>query len=184
MTDPRCRVVARVLAVAGALAPAIVSAAAANEPVAELNVGRYVGMWHEIAHLPMYFQRQCVDSITATYTARGDGTIDVRNACRTRDGDRDEALGRARPVEGRPGAFEVRFAPAWLGWLPFIWADYWVVDLDPEYRWAVVGGPNRKYLWILARDPSISPELYETLKSRAAERGYPVDALIVTGGTK
>ena len=116
--------------------------------------------------------------------ARGDGTIDVRNACRTRDGDRDEALGRARPVEGRPGAFEVRFAPAWLGWLPFIWADYWVVDLDPEYRWAVVGGPNRKYLWILARDPSISPELYETLKSRAAERGYPVDALIVTGGTK
>ena len=183
MTDPRCRVVARVLAVAGALAPAIVSAAAANEPVAELDVGRYVGMWHEIAHLPMYFQRQCVDSITATYTARGDGTIDVRNACRTRDGDRDEALGRARPVEGRPGAFEVRFAPAWLGWLPFIWADYWVVDLDPEYRWAV-SAARIANICGFSRGIRRSAPSSTRVESRAAERGYPVDALIVTGGTK
>lgn len=153
--------------------------AGTNQPVAELDLKRYAGQWHEIAHLPMFFQRQCIDRITATYTALADGTIEVRNACRTSTGGTDESVGAARPVAGRPGALKVRFAPAWLSWLPLVWADYWVVDLDPEYRWAVVGGPGRKYLWILSRKPSMDRAVFDAIKARAAERGYPVGNLIM-----
>src|SRR5688572_13782294 len=100
-----------------------------NAPVQQLDLQRYSGQWHEIAHLPMFFQRQCVGDITATYTPNADGTVGVRNACRTEDGTTDVSEGIARAVEGKPGALEVRFAPDWLSWLPMAWADYWVIDL-------------------------------------------------------
>jgi apolipoprotein D and lipocalin family protein len=149
-----------------------------NAPVATLDLDRYAGRWHEIAHLPMFFQRQCVGDITATYTRQPDGRIEVRNACRTTSGERDESVGVARAVPGTPGALKVRFAPAWLGWVPGIWADYWVVDLDPAYRWAVVGGPSRKYLWVLSREPVMSQATFDGIRARAARRGYPVRDLL------
>jgi apolipoprotein D and lipocalin family protein len=155
------------------------SPALPNQPVTALELARYTGTWHEIAHLPMFFQRQCVDTITATYTPRADGTIEVRNACRTRSGEMDESVGVARTVMGTPGALEVRFAPEWLSWLPLVWADYWVVDLDPDYQWAVVGGPSKKYLWVLSRTPDMERTLFEAIKTRAARRGYPVERLIM-----
>lgn len=151
----------------------------ANAPVPALDLGRYAGKWHEIAHLPMFFQRQCVGDITAEYTPLEDDSIEVRNGCRTKDGSRDEAVGVARPVEGSPGALEVRFAPRWLSWFPGVWADYWVVDLDPDYRWAVVGSPGRKYLWILSREPRMDKALFERLVGDADARGYAVDDLVV-----
>lgn len=165
------------LAVMAAMAAVAAGPALPNRPVAALELPRYVGTWHEIAHLPMYFQRQCVDTITATYTRRADGTIEVRNACRTQSGQMDQSLGVARPVAGSPGALEVRFAPDWLSWLPMVWADYWVVDLDPDYQWAVVGGPSNKYLWVLSRQPDMERTLFEAIKARAARRGYPVERL-------
>jgi apolipoprotein D and lipocalin family protein len=64
-----------------------------------------------------------------------------------------------------------------------VWADYWVVELDPDYRWAVVGGPSGKYLWILARTPSMDRAQYEAIRARAARRGYPVDQLVLPGKT-
>ena len=152
-------------------------AAAANQPVPALDLQRYSGQWHEIAHLPMFFQRQCVDRITANYTPQADGRIEVRNACRTKAGTIDESVGAARAVPGKPGQLEVRFAPAWLAWLPAVWADYWVIDLDPDYQWAVVGGPSRKYLWILSRTPTMERALFERIKADARRRGYPVEKL-------
>jgi apolipoprotein D and lipocalin family protein len=166
----------------GTAAPAAATPASAplpNAPVAALDLDRYAGRWHEIAHLPMFFQRQCVGDITATYTRLPDGQVEVRNACRTKDGDRDESVGAARPVPGTPGALKVRFAPGWLGWVPGIWADYWVVELDPAYRWAVVGGPKRKYLWVLSRDPAMSQATFDGIRARAARRGYPVQDLVM-----
>jgi apolipoprotein D and lipocalin family protein len=161
-----------------AMAATPTAAPLSNTPVATLDLARYAGQWHEIAHLPMFFQRQCVGDITARYTVQADGTIEVRNACRTRSGDQDESVGAARPGS-RPGALEVRFAPAWLGWVPGIWADYWVVELDPEYRWAVVGGPSRKYLWVLSRTPAMDRATFQGIRSRAAQRGYAVDKLVM-----
>nr|WP_101927493.1 MULTISPECIES: lipocalin family protein [Luteimonas] len=157
---------------------AVAGTAQANRPVDTLELDRYVGTWHEIAHLPMFFQRKCVDEITATYTPRDDGRIEVRNACRTQDGSRNESTGVAKTVDGAPGQLKVRFAPAWLSWIPGVWADYWVIDLDPDYQWAVVGGPSRKYLWILSRTPTMERALYERLVGDAAGRGYPVSRLV------
>ncbi|WP_114239921.1 lipocalin family protein [Dyella sp. C9] len=153
-----------------------------NEPLEQVDLARYVGVWHEIAHLPMYYQRNCVDRVTATYTPRADGTLTVHNACRNCSGDTDSALGIARRVKGQPGALQVRFAPAWLSWLPLVWADYWIIELDVDYQWAVVGSPSRKYLWVLSRTPSMSPELFERLRLRSGLRGYPVEKLIIAGG--
>lgn len=154
-----------------------------NASVAALDLQRYSGQWHEIAHLPMFFQRKCVANITATYTPRVDGTVGVRNACDEKGGKRSVSEGTARTVAGHAGRLKVRFVPGWLGWAPMVWADYWVVDLDPEYRWAVVGGPDRKYLWILSRAPTMQWAEYEAIRARAAQRGYPVDKLVLPAGT-
>lgn len=159
--------------------PAVAANVGGNQPVVALDLQRYSGQWHEIAHLPMFFQRMCVGDITATYTPRADGNITVRNACRNKAGDMDVSEGVARPVDGQPGALEVRFAPDWLAWLPMVWGDYWVVDLDPGYQWAVVGSPSRKYLWILSRTPTMTPELFARLEARAAARGYDLASLVV-----
>lgn len=149
-----------------------------NEPVARLDLARYMGQWHEIAHLPLVFQRQCVGDITAHYALIEGRQIQVTNACRTGDGSRDTAIGLARPDgSGRGGALQVRFAPRWLSWLPWVWADYWVVDVDPDYRWAVVGSPSRKYLWILSRSPAMPRAQFNELVARAKMRGYVLDAL-------
>ncbi len=90
-----------------------------------------------------------------------------------------ESVGEARKVDGHPGQLKVRFAPGWLSWLPMVWADYWVIDLDKDYGWAVVGGPGKKYLWVLSRTPTMDKELFERIKANAARRGYPVDKLVM-----
>jgi apolipoprotein D and lipocalin family protein len=161
-----------------ATAPAAASALA-NQPVPTLDLQRYLGQWHEIAHLPMFFQRKCLDTITATYTANPDGTISVHNACRDKDGSIDASDGVARKVEGRAAALKVRFAPSWLAWLPAVWADYWVVDLDANYQWAVVGGPSRKYMWVLSRTPTMSRETFQQITRRAQQRGYAINGLVM-----
>ena len=157
-------------------------AALPNVAVPTLDLKRYAGKWHEIAHLPMFFQRKCTANITATYTVREDDKVDVRNACEKADGKTMVSEGIARSVAGQPGQLEVRFAPDWLAWLPMTWADYWVIEIDPDYRWAVVGGPSRDYLWILSRTPAMARADYDAIRVRAARRRYPVDKLVVPGG--
>jgi apolipoprotein D and lipocalin family protein len=171
----RALVVSTICAAALSAAPAT----ATNAPVPRLDLQRYAGQWHEIAHIPMFFQRQCVNNITATYTLNADGTVGVRNACRTKGGVTDASLGVARTVPGTPGALKLRFAPRILGWLPWVWADYWVIDLDPDYRWAVIGGPSQNYLWVLSRTATMDTQLFHKLRDRAAGRGYPVEKLVM-----
>ncbi|WP_406235453.1 lipocalin family protein [Isoptericola jiangsuensis] len=159
------------------LAAAPAFAAEPVRAVEALDIDRYAGQWHEIAHLPVSFQKQCVGEITANYGLRRDGRISVTNACRNRDGERVVADGVARPVEGQPGQLQVRFAPDWLSWVPLVWADYWVIALDPEYQWAVVGEPDRRYLWILSRLPEMDRTLFEQLKAKAEAMGYDLAPL-------
>lgn len=149
------------------------------QSVLQLDISRYAGEWHEIAHLPMFFQRKCVGDITARYTLDDEGAIGVRNACRTRDGSIDVAEGTARRVKGHPGRLQVRFAPDVLDWVPMVWADYWVIDLDPDYQWAVVGEPDREYFWILSRTPTMERGLFEQIKARAEAVGYRLKPLVV-----
>jgi apolipoprotein D and lipocalin family protein len=86
-----------------------------------------------------------------------------------------------RPEPFAQGKLEVRFAPKWLSWLPLVWADYWVVALGDDYRWAMVGQPGRKYLWILSRQPSLDRKTFDALKTRAVAMGYDLSGLIVSG---
>lgn len=157
--------------------PEPLPAGSANLPVERLDLQRYLGTWHEIARLPMFFQRRCASDTSATYAMSGE-RLTVTNRCRTAEGGMIESVGLARTTP-TPGALEVSFLPAWLGWLPGVWADYWVVDLDPDYRWAVVGGPGQGALWVLSREPSMEPALLERIRQRAEARGYDLDEWIV-----
>jgi apolipoprotein D and lipocalin family protein len=116
---------------------------------------------------------------TATYTPKADGTIKVHNACRSKGGGTLASDGVARKVPGQAGALKVRFAPDWLSWIPAVWADYWIVELDPNYQWAVVGSPTRKYLWVLSRSPTMKRALFDEIKARASQRAYPVEKLVI-----
>jgi len=138
--------------------------------VGRLDLDRYVGTWHEIARYPNFFQRNCVRDVTANYARNADGTIRVVNACRTQDGELISAQGVARVVA--PAKLEVRFAPAWLAWLPWVWGDYWVIELDPNYSYAVVGTPSREYVWILARDPQMDDATFARIASGLADLGF------------
>lgn len=151
-----------------------------NVPVPAVDLQRYAGLWYEQAHLPLWFQRRCVADTTARYATGPDDMIQVVNRCRTGEGTVLQARGEARRMDGSTARLEVRFAPSWLSWLPMVWGDYWVIGLDADYRWAMVGTPDRRYLWILSRRPRLDPETMAMLVARARAMGYPVDALIAT----
>jgi len=140
--------------------------------VSAVQLERYVGTWYEIASYPNRFQEGCTGT-TANYTLKADGTIRVLNQCRkgSLDGPEMSAEGRARvPDASRPAELEVSF----FG--PF-WGDYWVIQLDPEYRYAVVGQPSRDYLWILSRTPTLPDDTYSSILETLAEQQYPVEPL-------
>jgi apolipoprotein D and lipocalin family protein len=150
--------------------------------VDSVDLERYEGRWYEIARLPNRFQRQCVSDVSAEYRLRDDGRIDVTNRCRREDGDYAEASGVARlsDPDGPQGALEVRFAPAWLSFLPFVWGDYRILALDQDYGHALIGSDNRRYLWVLSRATEMDDVLLDRLLDRAREQGFDTDDLILT----
>jgi apolipoprotein D and lipocalin family protein len=160
------------------------AAAVAESPlrtIVALDVPRYMGTWYEIAKYPNRFQRKCISNTRAEYTSQADGSVQVLNRCTREDGGVDEALGQARQVgDSRSPKLEVRFAPAWLSFLPWVWGNYWVVDLDPEYQLAAVGEPTREYLWILARTPTVNARAYEELLVRLEKQGYDSRKIQIT----
>ena len=167
-----------------ALLAAAATAHAADAPLATiptLDTARYVGTWYEIAKYPNWFQRKCVANTVANYSAQPDGTIRVDNRC-TQEGNKvDGAVGQARQLGGAGSPkLEVRFAPAWLSILPFVWGDYWVIDLDQAYTLAAVSEPKREYLWILSRTAKVEPQAYAALLQRLAAKGFDTSKLIVT----
>lgn len=154
--------------------------------VPTVDLQRYSGVWYEIARLPNPFQRHCAGDVTATYRLLDDGQIKVINRCLTEEGEISEAEGRARLAseDGPTSKLKVRFAPAFLSFLPFVWGDYWVLELAPDYSHAVVGDPDRKYLWVLARSPAMEEETLSTILDRARQQGYNVGGIIRTIHTR
>ena len=174
--------------VAGVLLAAVtwIAPVQAQEPgpvrtVDTVDLDRYVGDWFEVARLPNRVQRDCAGDVRARYTRRPDGRIDVLNQCRTADGSLTGAQGVARVVDPRTSArLKVRFAPAVLSFLPMVWGDYWVLGLAGDYSWAVVGSPDREYLWILSRTPAIEAKRYEAALAVARANGFAIDQLVTT----
>lgn len=147
-------------------------------PIATLDVGRYLGTWYEVAKYPNRFQSQCASDTRADYSLLPGGDLQVRNQCRLRNGQWEEAVGRARRTDpASPAKLQVRFAPAWLSLLPFVWGDYWVIDLDEAYELAAVSEPRREFLWILSRTPQVPPGRYDALLARLAARGFDLRKL-------
>lgn len=153
------------------------STAAVPQSVNQLDLNRYVGTWYEIARLPMYFQRNCASDVTATYSLNPSGSILVDNRCKKADGSTIQSIGEATKANETGSELKVTFLPEGLRWLPLTKADYWVLALDDNYQHVLVGTPNRKYLWVLSRTPSMDEATYQSLLSTAKNQGYDIAKL-------
>lgn len=146
------------------------------EVVQSLDIERYLGEWYEIASYPQIFQRGCV-ATRARYSMRDDGRIRVLNRCR--DGDFDGPL---REAEGVAWVADPEVSNARL-FVSFFWpfkGHYWVIDLGEDYEYAVVGHPERTYLWILSRTPTLPEDVYAGILERLEAQGYDLAPLTRT----
>ena len=136
--------------------------------VPSVDLQRYSGRWHEIARYPNWFQRECAGSAIAEYTPQpDDGSIRVVNTCPRKDGSLRTIVGTGTVVPGSGNArLKVRFFGPFAG-------DYWIIGLDEKnYSWALVGHPSRRFLWILAREPTMKESLYKEIVAIAVRKGY------------
>ncbi len=181
----------RALLCAVLLAAALPTAVHATEPlqsVGSVDLKRYQGRWYQIAYYPNTFQKQCVGDTTADYRLLMTGHVEVTNRCATANGSTSQVIGAARvkpekflgvPISKGTDTskLEVRFAPSFLAWLDAVWAPYWVIQLADDYRYAVVGEPNRKFLWILSRTPTLAVADRTAIEAKLVEQGYDVTRL-------
>lgn len=170
------------LRILGALsAVALVAACTTPAPplptAQSVDLERYYGTWYEIARLPNRFQSMCVSDTRADYRPDGD-VVSVVNRCRTAEGTFKQADGLARVVEGSRGAkLRVSFFRPFYG-------DYWILELDPDYRWVLIGEPGRRYAWVLARQPQLEEATLQRLLARASELGFDRQAFVMSSHTR
>ena len=162
----------------------LATAAAAGQPstlpvVSQVDLTRYTGTWYEIARLPHFFQDGCINS-RAEYRLNEDGTLAVINRCERRDKPAKRAEGVARVVDADTNArLKVRFFNWFSNLFPWLTeGDYWIIHLDDNYQVAMVGAPDREYLWILSRTPTLDPDDTAALVDKARELGFPVSELV------
>lgn len=146
---------------------------AVPEPGKPVDSRRYLGKWYEIARYEQSFQKGC-EGVTANYTLRSDGDIDVVNRCRKPDGKAIEAKALAKIVDTQSNA---KLKVSFFG--PF-YGDYWVLDHADDYRWSIVGEPSGRYLWILHREATPAEAEIQMLINRARDLGYDVSMLLRT----
>ncbi len=144
--------------------------------VDRVELDRFVGKWYEIAKYPNPFQQRCFGGTTAEYAVREDGSISVINVCRegSLEGPESRIEGFATIADQATNAkLTVYFFP------PF-GAPYWIIDLDADYQWLVVGEPSRSTLWILSRTPALPEDTYQAILSRLPEKGYDAARVVLT----
>ena len=166
--------------------PSAIIHKSANTPttVDSVDLNQYAGTWYEIGRLPMYFQRKCAGDVTANYAQKADGKgIVVTNKCIAEDGSEIVAEGLAKTVDDTGSKLKVTFLPSWIRWLPVGRADYWVLARDADYKTALVGTPDKDYLWLLARSPNISQETYSKYRQIAQQQGYDLKEFKLTPQT-
>ena len=140
--------------------------------VTYVDIERYLGKWYEIALYPNWFEKGCFRS-TAFYEKQENGQIKVTNQCRMHgpDGELKEAIGIATIADSKTNAkLKVQFFWPFKG-------DYWIIDLDSDYRYAIVSEPDRQYLWILSRSPIMDVQTLEILKTKIYNKGFDLTYL-------
>lgn len=149
------------------------------EVVNRVNIEKYSGLWYEIAKIPNSFQDHCAYGTTAEYRLNEDREIEVINRCYEEDGELDVAEGIAKVVDEKTNAkLEVSFVK--ILWFNLFWGDYWIIGLDDNYQWAIVGHPERKYGWILSRTPKMKQETLDIIFDILKETGYNPDDFVFT----
>lgn len=145
----------------------------------QVDLEKYLGEWYEIARLPAPFEKECY-STKAVYEKNPDGTISVTNSCRinSTQGKLKTAKGKAFISDPETNAkLKVRFVWPFSG-------NYWILDVGPDYEYALVGEPSRKYLWILSRTQTLDKIIIEKLVQKAINRGFNTHHLIFTRHTE
>jgi apolipoprotein D and lipocalin family protein len=141
--------------------------------VSEVDLKRYQGFWYEIARLPNYFERK-LKCTSATYTLRDDGKITVLNQGHyISDPQKTSSITGVAwiPDKNAPAKLKVQFFWPFSG-------NYWILDLDSNYKWVLVGDPSMKYLWILAREKKMDDKIYTMLLQKAIDNGYDITSII------
>lgn len=154
----------------------------ATQPVTAVSgfeLHRYLGLWFEIGRLPLRYEDDDARDVTAEYTLDDDdGSVRVDNRCVDEEGRAVQAVGRAIAEDEDTGRLRVSFLPEGLRWIPFTQADYWVLKLDGAYRHALVGTPDRKHLWLLAREHRVEPDVEAEFLAEARRQGFDLTAWI------
>jgi len=144
--------------------------------VDHLDIEKYAGTWYEIAKLPNSFEKN-LTCVSARYSIKENGKIEVFNSGRKTTGDSvwKTIKGTAKvPNSNEPGRLKVTFFWPFAG-------DYYVIDLAADYSYALVGSPDRKYLWILSRERTLNENIYAQLVETAREQGFPVEMIETNG---
>lgn len=146
--------------------------------VSSLDLGRYVGRWYEICRLPLKWEDEAATDITANYSFNNAGNIEVDNRCFDAKGKPTQAKGEAVPVDAANSRLKVTFLPEFIRWIPFTHGNYWVLKIDPEYRTALVGTPDRNNLWLLSREPNLLGTTLDNYLAAAKSQGFELSKLI------
>lgn len=146
--------------------------------VEHVELPRYLGTWYEIARKPMWAEDREARDVTATYELKDNGRVRVLNSCLNDEGEVEQSEGEALPLDTTNAKLSVSFMPKALRWVPFTQGDYWIMRLEPGYNIALVGTPNRKYLWLLARDAQLDESTVRDWLHYAAEDGFDISDII------
>ncbi|PRY53883.1 apolipoprotein D and lipocalin family protein [Arcticibacter pallidicorallinus] len=142
------------------------------DTVPHVELEKYLGKWYEIASFPQKFQKGCTYT-SAHYSLNSDNTISVKNSC-IANGEERIAMGIAKVTDKKTNAkLNVQFQWPFKG-------KYWILELAPDYSYAMVGHPNRNYLWILSRKPWMEMDVYKKLLMSADRKGFDVSRLRIT----
>ena len=140
---------------------------------------QFIGIWHQIALIPNFFQSDCASNTQAEYIYNDNRSITIVNSCLTNTSNKLSAKGLG-VATGNPPDFtklKVSFVPKPLRWVPFFWGDYWVISIDSKYNSVLVGSPNRKYLWVLSRERFMPTTKFNEYLKVASENGFDISFL-------
>ena len=143
------------------------------QTVEKVDLERYLGTWYEIARYEHFFEKDC-KNVSANYSIMDEETIKVINKCtKIQTNEKKEAIGRAYAIDETNSKLKVSFFRPFYG-------DYWVLILDENYEYVVVGTPNREYLWILARDKKLPLKIQNDILEKLPSLGFDISKLLWT----
>ncbi|WP_170064871.1 lipocalin family protein [Neisseria iguanae] len=148
------------------------------QTVAKVDIPRYMGTWYEQVRLPMRFQDDCVADVKAQYMLTEKQVVKITNSCRKKDGSIMSADAEVKKVGHSGSKLLISFLPKALNWVPVARSSYWILRLDENYQTALVGTPNRKYMWVLSRTPKLDEATLQSYIETAKQQGYDVSKLV------